>query len=182
MKLKKDFTQIPNILIKDPIVSDGAFRTYVLLYSFKYAEDGKVFPSQKKLAFQRDTSIKTINNHLKELKKVGLINWRRRGFNMSNQYNFVNIFANNEDNFNNATDSKEKNVDIDKKNSSNLSLQKLQPNNTETKKTNINNNYTESGTQSVQLEDEKEISFKERLQAWEKNSPQIRNSLRKKSN
>ena len=86
--MKKDFTQIPNILIKDPNISDAEFRTYVVLLSFKYGERGRVFPSYNTIAKIRYKSEKSIQCHIRALTDYGVMSHSRRGFNKTNEYFF----------------------------------------------------------------------------------------------
>lgn len=123
----KDFTIIANAILKNTDISDGAFRTYVVLKSFKYG-DGRVFPSQIYLASIRGKSVKTIITHLKELKSLGLINYVKRGYSASNEY-FFNI----EENDTNVSVIFEKFFNLGEKKTSPQSLQKTQSNNTEIK-------------------------------------------------
>lgn len=125
----ENFTQIENAIIKNSKIPDGAFRTYSVLKSFKYGS-GNVFPSQKTIAELRGKSEKTIIEHLKILKKAGLISYKKRGFSASNQYFFIN-----EENFTNGADISVKNFSTRVKKPSQLKLQKPQPNNTKIKNT-----------------------------------------------
>lgn len=133
--MNKDFTQIENSITKNAQIPDGAFRTYVVLKSFKFGES-KVFPSQETMAKLRSKSKRTIIEHLKMLRKAGFISYKKRGFSASNQYEFIT-----EENFTNGVVISAKNFSARVKNTSHLKLQKLQSNNTETK--NTENKYRE---------------------------------------
>jgi len=86
--MKKGFTQIPNSIIKDKRVSNGEFRTLVILYSFKFGKKGKVFPSQKTVADIEGKSRVAVNRRIKRLKDLGYLGAKRRGYSTSNAYDF----------------------------------------------------------------------------------------------
>jgi len=86
----KNFTQIENIKIDDSNISDGAFRTYMAIRSYKYGNHD-VFPSIKSIAKKRGKSIKTITTHLNELRLKGWIKTKKRGYSMSNLYELVGV-------------------------------------------------------------------------------------------
>lgn len=129
----KNFTQIPNSIITNKDISDGAFRTYTILRSFKFY-DGKVYPPQEMLAEIHDVSVRTIHNHIKELKECGLITYKRKGYSGVYFYTIIE-----EDNCQNENPVKEKDFISIGKNVSLQSGKNVLPNNTETKNTKINN-------------------------------------------
>ena len=132
MKMK-NFTQIPNEVVFNTEVSDGAFRTYVALKSFKYGQ-GQVFPSERTISKQRNKTTRTIINHIKELKLSGLISYKKRGFSASNSYKF-----NEENNFSNEASLQENKFTSIEKVDSPLIRNSLHTKNTEIKNTKINN-------------------------------------------
>lgn len=73
----KNFTRVPNRILKDSSLSNGEFRILVLLFSFKYGKN-EVYPSQKYLANIVDVDRKTISNHLRALKRKKYLSWKRR--------------------------------------------------------------------------------------------------------
>ncbi len=129
IKIKK-FTQIPNWIIINEKITDSSFRTYVVLKSFKFGSNDP-FPSQATLAGLRAKSKKSIIEHLKSLKNLGFLIYKKRGFSSSNQYQFIG-----EDNY---TDDSEEIVTTKTKEISPLNSRNLQPNNTKFNKTKINN-------------------------------------------
>ena len=131
----KNFTQVPNFIINNKDVPDGALRTYLLLKSYKYGSSN-VFPSQATLARLRGKSKKTIINHLKLLKAKGLISYKKRGFSASNKYQFIG-----EENYTNEEINSNRNYTSKVKKSSSLSLRKLQPNNTKINNYETNNSF-----------------------------------------
>lgn len=123
MKMK-NFTQIPNELISNKDINDGAFRTYTVLKSFKYHKN-KVFPSQATLAHIRDKTQRTIINHLKLLKRLKIIDYKKRGYSASNIYSFIS-----ESNFINSEQNREKDNTTKMKISSPLKCNNFPLNNT----------------------------------------------------
>lgn len=121
----KNFTKIPNPILKDISISDGAFRTYSVLRSFSF-NDGNVFPSIETIAKIRGKSKKTIIEHHKQLRSLGLLRYKRRGYSASNQYEFIG-----EEKYTNESNENEL-IDTSKVEPTTPQyLQNLQPNNTE---------------------------------------------------
>lgn len=85
---KAGFTQVPNKITFDNRISDGAFRTFVAIRSYKYGERGKAFPSQETIGKRRGKTRETISKHVKEIKDARLWTVRKRGFSASNEYIF----------------------------------------------------------------------------------------------
>lgn len=125
----KNFSQILNPLIRDNKIPDGVFRTYLVLKTYQFG-NSNVFPSQETLAKIRGKSKKSIINHLKTLKSIGLLSYRKRGFSASNIYSFIG-----ESNYTNEDINNNNKILSIEKNNSPLLLQELQSNNTK-----INNN------------------------------------------
>jgi len=86
--MKQNFTQIENILIKDNGITDSEFRTYLVLRSYKYGELGEVYPSQKRISLDRGLTSRSIISHVKSLASKGYIKYSRRGYNLTNLYEF----------------------------------------------------------------------------------------------
>jgi len=87
IEMKKDFTQIPNGIIRDVSLSNCLFRTYVALRAYAYGEN-KSFPAQQTVADSLGKRRETINRHVSELERKGYIKKRRRGYSLSNEYDF----------------------------------------------------------------------------------------------
>lgn len=87
MEIKKDFTQIPNTIIRDRRLSDSLFRTYIDLMAYSFGKN-KAFPSQKRVASDLGKSRETINRQIAELTKLGYVTKKRRGYSSSNTYDF----------------------------------------------------------------------------------------------
>ena len=88
MYKKKGFTQIPNTIIYDKSINDGEFRAFAAFLSFKYGAFGKVFPSQQTIGTKIGRTRETINRYIRQLKKLGYIRTRKRGYSTSNEYYF----------------------------------------------------------------------------------------------
>lgn len=104
MKKRKNFAQVANAIIRNKDLSDGAFRVFCELLSHRY-NNGRVFPSHNTMAKDIGVDVRTIRNHIKQLKILGLVSWKKRGFSKSNEYiindekYFTNEYINAEDSF-----------------------------------------------------------------------------------
>lgn len=131
-RVKGKFTKIPNFVISKKLLSDGSFRTYATLKSYKIGNN-KVFPSVLTLADSRGRSRKSISNHLNQLKHNGLISTQRRGFSKSNSYTFTD-----EDYPIKKESISEKNYTSLRKETTQLIRKELLPNNIKIKNTEFN--------------------------------------------
>ncbi|MFH2062275.1 MAG: hypothetical protein ABIJ43_04800 [Candidatus Beckwithbacteria bacterium] len=127
----KGFTQINNEIIFDSRVSNGEFRTYVLLKSFKFGSKGKSFPSQQTVASLVDQTRETVNMHVGRLIKLGYISAKRRGYSSSNEYCFICD--------NNLTNDSNKNITSSVRKNSYHMLDNRHTNNTKENNTETNN-------------------------------------------
>lgn len=93
--MKKNFTQIPNMVIKSKKLPDNLFRTYAALRSYAFGKN-KAFPSQQTLANDLGKTRETINRHIVELTALGFISKRKRGYSLSNEYDFCDELITNE--------------------------------------------------------------------------------------
>lgn len=64
------------------------FRTYSYLLSKDYNNQG-IYYGQAKMAEELGISIRTLQRHIKELKEMGFLKVKRRGFNMTNLYTML---------------------------------------------------------------------------------------------
>ena len=64
------------------------FRTYSYLVSKDYNKQG-VYYGQSTMAKELGVSVRTIQRHIKELKELGFLQVKRRGFNMTNLYTML---------------------------------------------------------------------------------------------
>lgn len=131
--MKKGFTQIENTLITDKKLTDGEFRTYLLLRSYKFTRETMVYPSEAVLAARRGKTVRTLITHLKGLSNKGYIKFHRRGFNKTNLYEFTGEVL-----FTSV-----------KQPSSHIEGKKLHSNNTEKNKT-LTNKQFESGKRMIE--------------------------------
>ncbi len=81
----RGFTILWNAVLLDTRISDGALRTYLTL-CFHARQDVKCWPGQKVLAEERGCTLRSIQVHLAELERWGLIGIERRGKTLSNIY------------------------------------------------------------------------------------------------
>lgn len=64
------------------------FRTYSYLVSKDYNKQG-VYYGQSTMAKELGISVRTLQRHIKELKELGFLQVKRRGFNMTNLYTML---------------------------------------------------------------------------------------------
>lgn len=67
------FAQIPEVLVRDPAVSDRAIRIYALLWTYSAEKNRKVWPSRKTMAETLKVSVSTIDRGIRELETRGAI-------------------------------------------------------------------------------------------------------------
>src|SRR5262245_37223998 len=72
------FTQVPNLILRDPDISIGAKTVYSLLLSYAWHND-LCFPGQDRLAKDMGMGIASVNRFVKELEECALIEITRRG-------------------------------------------------------------------------------------------------------
>ena len=73
----KGFTILPNCVLYDSRLSDGAKVTYLALLEHA-RQDDSCFPGQERLGAMRGCSDRTIRNHLAELSAIGLVTSEQR--------------------------------------------------------------------------------------------------------
>lgn len=135
MYMYNGFTQIENKFISDINLTDGEFRTYLVLRSFWYRnnKDLGVYPSQIRVAKARGKDKRSIVMHIKALIQKRYITKTRRGFNSTNFYEFIGV----------------DNDTCEVKETSLMTTKKLHPNNREFNNTNTN----KSGDRSQLIEE-----------------------------
>ena len=84
------YSVIYHCMTQDPLLSDGAFRTYILLLSYAW-QTKRCWPGQEVLARERGCNLRTIRRHLDELREIGLLTIERRGDKQTNLYILENI-------------------------------------------------------------------------------------------
>lgn len=81
------FIQMPNEILCHENLSDESFRTLCVLLTFKF-KNSPTFPSLKTISLRRNRCRNSILTHIKELKKLGIITYKKRGYSKSNEYSF----------------------------------------------------------------------------------------------
>jgi len=76
--LRGGFSQIPNAILRNPLLSANAVRLYCLLLSHAW-QDNECFPGQDRLAGYLGCSRQHVNTILQELRRHKLIDWKRTG-------------------------------------------------------------------------------------------------------
>ncbi len=84
------FTQVPNFILEHPNLSIGAKVIYAMFLRYAW-HNNLVFPGQQRLADAIGMSVSRVNDFVKELEKVKLVEITRRGQGKTNHYkiNFV---------------------------------------------------------------------------------------------
>jgi len=83
--LRHGFTQIPNVVLRNPELTATAIRLYALLLSYAW-QTGSCFPGEDMLAVEMGVTSRTVRNALNELREYKLITWERRGLGKVNIY------------------------------------------------------------------------------------------------
>ena len=83
--LKHGFAQIPNVVLRDPLLSGNEKTLYALLLSYAW-QDNECFPGQDLLASNMGLTRRSITQLLTSLKKRKLIGWKRQGQGKVNIY------------------------------------------------------------------------------------------------
>jgi len=88
--LREGFTQVPNHILRNQNISQGAKNVYSLFLSYAWHDDF-CFPGQEKLAEHCGSSKRSVVTWLQELQDKGLVEVTRRGLGKTNLYklNFV---------------------------------------------------------------------------------------------
>ena len=82
---REGFTQLPNVILRNPDISIGAKTVYSLFISYAWHNDF-CFPGQETLAKAIGMSVGSVNAFIKELEAIGLIEIERRGQGRTNHY------------------------------------------------------------------------------------------------
>ncbi len=91
--LRDGFTQVPNFILEDPDIRIGAKVTYAMFLKYAWDND-MVFPGQDRLAGHIGMSVSRVNDFIKELAALDLIEVTRRGQGKTNLYKLNSIFRN----------------------------------------------------------------------------------------
>ncbi len=87
---KDGFGVVPFSILKNPKIPSYLKAVYILLLSYAWY-DAECFPGQQRLGNELGLTIVAINRQLKELKKLGLLDWKRRGLGKTNIYYLLEI-------------------------------------------------------------------------------------------
>ncbi len=82
---KYGFGVIPFVILRNPKIPAHLKMLYTLLLSYAWY-NAECFPGQNRLAEDLGWGIATVNRGLKELKRLNLIDWKRRGLGKTNIY------------------------------------------------------------------------------------------------
>lgn len=87
---KDGFGVVPFSILKNPKIPSYLKAVYILLLSYAWY-DAECFPGQLRLGNELGLKVVAINRQLKELKKLGLVDWKRRGLGKTNIYYLLEI-------------------------------------------------------------------------------------------
>lgn len=79
------FTQVPNVILREPNLSTGAKLIYACLLSYAWQKES-CFPGQETLAEDLGISKRSVVTCLQELEKFGYVEKKRRGLGKTNVY------------------------------------------------------------------------------------------------
>src|SRR5712692_8585362 len=79
------FTQIPNFILKDPLLSVGAKVAYSMFLSYAWHNDS-CFPGQERLSDDMGLTRPRVTQLITELENAGLVTIQRRGQGKTNLY------------------------------------------------------------------------------------------------
>lgn len=83
--LDQGYTQIPNCVLRHPVLSPGAKTIYALLLSYAWSAD-HCWPGQKRLAEESASSERSVRTWLLELRTAQLLTIEQRGLTQTNVY------------------------------------------------------------------------------------------------
>jgi hypothetical protein len=79
------FTQVPNFILTEPILSVGAKLSYAMLLRYAWHQDA-CFPGQATLARDMGAGERSVRTYLKELEAAGYLEITQRGLGKTNLY------------------------------------------------------------------------------------------------
>jgi Helix-turn-helix domain len=79
------FTQVPNFILTNKVLSVGAKLAYAMLLKYAWSDDA-CFPGQQTLADDMGSSERSIRSYLKELEEQSLLEVNQRGLGKTNVY------------------------------------------------------------------------------------------------
>ena len=91
--LRQGFAQVPRPVLRARGLSIKAKTVYILLLDYAW-QQGSCFPGHNRLADDLDVSVDTVQRALTELKRFGLVDWKRQGLNRPNIYYLLPLAEN----------------------------------------------------------------------------------------
>ena len=79
------FTQVPNVILTDAVLSVGAKLAYAMLLKYAWSSEA-CFPGQQTLAKDMGAGERSVRTYLKELENVGYLEVKQRGLGQTNYY------------------------------------------------------------------------------------------------
>lgn len=86
------FTQIPNVVLRNRVISVGAKLAYSVLLSYAW-QDKSCFPGHDRMATDMGCSVRSVVNYLHELEEDGIIEIQRRGQGKTNIYTLPRLIG-----------------------------------------------------------------------------------------
>ena len=83
--VRSGFTQVPNFILTDGILSPGAKLTYAMFLHYAWHKDN-CFPGQDRLGEDMGMSQSRVSEFIKELERANLVEITRRGQGKTNIY------------------------------------------------------------------------------------------------
>ena len=79
------FTQVPNFVLTNRVLSVGAKLAYAMLLKYAW-QDNYCFPGQQKLADDMGAGERSIRTYLKELEQASFLEVKQQGLGKTNHY------------------------------------------------------------------------------------------------
>jgi Helix-turn-helix domain len=79
------FTQVPNVILTDEVLSVGAKLAYAILLKYAWDAEG-CFPGQIRLAQDMGSGERSVRRYLEELEQTGFLEVEQRGLGKTNYY------------------------------------------------------------------------------------------------
>lgn len=79
------FTQVPNVILTDKMLSVGAKLAYAMLLKYAW-DEAACFPGQIRLAEDMGSGERSVRRYLDELEQSGLLEVEQRGLGKTNYY------------------------------------------------------------------------------------------------
>jgi len=89
---RQGFTQVPNVVLRNPRISFGAKLAYAVLLSYAW-QDKSCFPGQERMAHDLGVTSRSVRTYLAELESAGFIVVAQRGLNKTNLYTLPRLIG-----------------------------------------------------------------------------------------